>query len=178
MNAFNGIDRPRASSGYVTSVRPSAPGRVLVVTNGWLVDAKPERGRSKRRAALEKPDGRDWVVGCPPVASGERQQCEGQLSLDPQCPLWVPSPPLATSGRTFVDGHKLPVVTDRCHRRGASTARNDHWPAGTNPHPILPSCLASYRVKPMSPLAFSLRVTSAGSWVDTPPKRDWTAPSA
>jgi|GEM_PF-7105440 len=34
---------------------------VSLATNGCFVDAKPERGRSARRAALETLDGRVWV---------------------------------------------------------------------------------------------------------------------
>ncbi len=54
-------------------------GRLQVATNGCFVDAQPGRGRPQRQAALEKPDGRDWVdSGCCqalrvwPVSSGER----------------------------------------------------------------------------------------------------------
>lgn len=53
------------------------------------------------------------VVGCRLGASGERQQCEGQPTPDPQSPLWVPSPPLAMFGRTFADGHQESLATGR-----------------------------------------------------------------
>lgn len=39
----------------------AVPGRVPVATNGCFKDAEPERRRSERWAALEKPDGRVWV---------------------------------------------------------------------------------------------------------------------
>jgi hypothetical protein len=39
----------------------TALGRVPVVTNGSFADAEPERGRSGRQAASEKPGGQQWV---------------------------------------------------------------------------------------------------------------------
>ena len=55
-----------------------------MVTNGWFLDAKPERDKSKRRAVLEKPAGRDWV-GCTSwreAASGSQnlKDCSGAVS--------------------------------------------------------------------------------------------------
>ncbi len=52
--------------------RATLDGRVLVATNARFQEPKPERARSKRRAALEKRDGPVWVVGCRPGGAGER----------------------------------------------------------------------------------------------------------
>jgi len=60
--------RPEGASGR------TGCGRLPEVTSGWFVDAKPERGRSKRRAALEKPDGRDWVACRPTRTTADRHR--------------------------------------------------------------------------------------------------------
>lgn len=41
--------------------RMTEPGRVPVATNGCFADTEPERGRSRRRAALAKLVGQQWV---------------------------------------------------------------------------------------------------------------------
>ena len=40
----------------------AAHGRLLEIKNGRLVEAKHENSIAERRAALEKPEGRVWVV--------------------------------------------------------------------------------------------------------------------
>ena len=47
-------------------------GRVPVVTNGCFGDVEPARSGFQRRAALEKPAGRAWVVHCRPRVSAIR----------------------------------------------------------------------------------------------------------
>ena len=58
--ANGGCCRPSGTPASCLS-RMAACGRVPVATNGCFVDAELERGRSERRAALQKPDGRVWV---------------------------------------------------------------------------------------------------------------------
>jgi len=58
---------------------------VPVVTNGWIVDAKPDRGRPKRRAAVEKPDGRHWVGLRQPAHRTHRRRAVVEGTLPGSC---------------------------------------------------------------------------------------------
>ena len=124
-----------------------APGRVPVLTIGGGVDAKPERGRSKRRAALERPDGRDCVDV---RQTSDRSRTAASAACSRPSAPGIQSPPMGPAGQSlgrsaFQAGSApfdwLPQALDEAsvHRRFAPRLHPVMLQRGEHRQPVLVS---------------------------------------